>query len=69
MQATINAKLYRALIAEIDRHADHHEAARTALNAAVTAALRSVGPGLTANFLRDAADLIEHETFSTGGPQ
>lgn len=60
--ANVDQSLHRRLTAAIERHPDHHEAARTAIHAAVLAALRSVGPVQTADFLRDAADTLErHE--------
>ena len=63
MDSNTNPRLKRRMMAEIDRHADHHEAARTAINLAILCALRSVGPVQTADFLRDAADYLEHETI------
>ena len=55
----INGRLYLRLMSEINRHHDHHEAARTAINVAILCALRSVGEAQTADFLRDAADYLE----------
>jgi len=55
----INKSLKRRLLAEIERHHDHHEAARTVVNLAVLMSLRSIGTVATADFLRDAADDLE----------
>jgi 4-hydroxy-3-methylbut-2-en-1-yl diphosphate synthase IspG/GcpE len=55
----INGRLYLRLMSEINRHHDHHEAARTAINVAVLTCLRAVGEAETAAFLRDSADLLE----------
>jgi len=61
--ADVNTGLERRLMAEIDRHMDHHEAATTAVKVATRACLRSVGPVGTAEFFRDAADYLEHEAI------
>ena len=55
----INSRLHMRMMAEINRHHDHHEAARTAINVAILCALRSVGEAQTADFLRDTADYLE----------
>lgn len=60
--ANVDQSLHRRLSAAIERHPDHHEVARTAIHAAVLAALRSIGPVQTADVFRDAADALErHE--------
>lgn len=55
----VNKRLLRKWLADIERQSDHHEAARTAINLAIYASLNSLGPFITAEFLRDAADDIE----------
>lgn len=57
--ASVNTQLHRQLMAEINRHHDHHEAARTVVHVAILCALRSVGAVQAADFLRDAADFLE----------
>lgn len=57
--ANVNTRLHRQLMAVINRHHDHHEAARTVVHVAVLCALRSVGQAQTADFLRDTADYLE----------
>lgn len=57
--ANVNTRLHRQLMVVINRHHDHHEAARTAINVAILCALRSVGQAQTADFLRDTADYLE----------
>ena len=59
LMANVNKRLLRKWQADMERHGDHHEAARTAVNLAIFASLNSLGPFLTAEFLRDAADDIE----------
>lgn len=62
--AKINKSLKRRLLAEIERHHDHHEAARTVINVAILAALRSIGTVATVDFLRDAADDLERHAIA-----
>lgn len=57
--AKVSKRLLRKWLADIERHGDHDEAARTAVNLAIYASLNSLGPIVTAEFLRDAADDIE----------
>lgn len=57
--ANVNTRLHRQLMAVINRHHDHHEAARTVVHVAVLCASRSVGQAQTADFLRDTADYLE----------
>lgn len=59
MAINIDNRLHMRLMAEINRHHDHHEAARTAINAAVLTCLRSLGEAQTAAVLRDSADYLE----------
>lgn len=61
--ADVNTHLQRRLLAEINRHYDHHETARTVVNVTVLVSLRSLGPALTVEFLRDAADFLEREAI------
>ena len=62
--ANVNTRLHRRLMAEINRHHDHHEAARTAVYVAVLTMLRSVGEVQTADFLRDTADYLERHAVA-----
>lgn len=57
--AKVSNRLLRKWLADMERHGDHHEAARTAVNLAIYSSLKSLGPFTTAEFLRDAADDIE----------
>lgn len=54
-----NTRLHRQLMALINRHHDHHEAARIVVHVATLTMLRSVGEVQTADFLRDTADYLE----------
>lgn len=64
MMSNIDTTLLRRLQAELDRHPDVDEAARTALWLGVNACFRSVGFATTAEFMRDTADYIEKEAFA-----
>lgn len=57
----IDVRLHCRLMAEINRHHNYHEAARTAINATVLSSLRSMGPIATADFLLDAAEYLERQ--------
>lgn len=59
MANNIDSRLHMRLMAEINRHHDHRQAANTAIHAAVLTCLRVVGEAETAGFLRDSADLLE----------
>lgn len=63
-KANVDTRLHLLLMAEINRHHDRHEAARTSINVAILCALRSVGAVQTADFLRDAADCLEAQAFA-----
>ena len=63
MHDRIDETLRRRLLAALDRHPDPHLAARTVIEVASVAALRSVGIAKTAEFLRDAADLVERDAL------
>lgn len=62
--ANVDTRLHLRLMAEINRHHNHHEAARTAVHVAVLTMLRSVGEVQTADFLRDAADYLEAQAIA-----
>lgn len=64
MSNSTDGRLQLRLMAEINKHRDPHEAARTVIGVAVFCALRSVGGAKTADFLRDAADYLEAHEFA-----
>lgn len=63
MHDRIDETLRRRLLAALDRHPDPHIAARTVIEVASIAALRSVGTAHAAEFFRDAADLVERDAL------
>jgi hypothetical protein len=57
-------RLQRQLLAILDHHFDHHEAARAAVYVAAIASLRSVGPVNAAEFFWDIGDYLDRHSIA-----